>query len=431
MLSNTRGNMAKKEKKEPLSSKLAKSGEKIKDTGDKLKNIADDINKLFGEGTASVRSVTSGNSVIEKIPTGMLELDYMLGGGMPKGRVVEIFGPESSGKTTLALHMISQVQRQGGIAAFVDAEHALDPEWAKTLGVNMDELLVVQPDSGERALEATIGLSSNPGIAACVVDSVAALVPMSEVEGDVGDPTMGSQARMMSQGCRKLVTAMATANSPCLTIFLNQIRMKIGVMFGNPETTTGGNALKFYASTRIDLRRASISETEDGVPEYNQANIKIVKNKVGPPYRKLKASDGAQPSGFAIHFDTGLMFAHSAAHYIKHHCEYFRPFVEGSNKRGTWYEIDGVRVNGAKQLADTIQNDPEARRKILKKVCETSVRKDKSPIFDTEFYTSDVFDELVEKTALPEDVLGDAEEAETEPEAENTEEKETKKKKDE
>lgn len=244
------------------------------------------VEKSFGTGSI-MRLGESTHMNVETIPTGSLSLDLALGGGIPKGRVIEIYGPESSGKTTLALHVISEIQRQGGQAAFIDAEHALDPAYAKKIGVDIDNLLLSQPDAGEQALEITETLVRSNAVDIIVIDSVAALVPRAEIEGEMGDPQMGLQARLMSQALRKLTSVISKSN--CTVIFLNQLRMKIGVMFGNPETTTGGQALKFYASVRLDIRRIGSIEgvqTEDGKEAVgNRVRVKVVKNKVAPPFK--------------------------------------------------------------------------------------------------------------------------------------------------
>lgn len=242
----------------------------------------DQIEKQFGKG-AIMRLGESGKLNVQTIPTGSLSLDIALGaGGVPKGRIVEIYGPESSGKTTLAYHVIAESQRNGGLAAFVDAEHALDPEYAKNIGVDIEKLLISQPDTGEQALEIAETLVRSNAIDVLVVDSVAALVPRAEIEGEMGDSHMGLQARLMSQALRKLTGAISKSNT-CV-IFINQIRMKIGVMFGNPETTTGGNALKFYSSVRMDIRRTEQIKDGDNVIG-NHVKVKIVKNKVAPPFK--------------------------------------------------------------------------------------------------------------------------------------------------
>src|SRR5687767_8449844 len=244
------------------------------------------IERAFGKGSIMKLGKNSKAMDVETVSTGSLGLDIALGiGGLPKGRVIEIFGPESSGKTTLALHVIAEAQKKGGICAFVDAEHALDTGYARKLGVNLDEIVFSQPDTGEQALEITDTLVRSGAIDVIVVDSVAALTPKAEIEGEMGDVLPGSQARLMSQALRKLTGSISKSNT--IVIFINQIRMKIGVMFGNPETTTGGNALKFYASVRLDIRRiGQIKEREDVVG--NQTRVKVVKNKVAPPFRQVE-----------------------------------------------------------------------------------------------------------------------------------------------
>jgi recombination protein RecA len=246
-----------------------------------LTSVLSQIERSFGKG-AIVRLGDSTRMRVETIPTGALTLDIALGGGLPKGRVIEIYGPESSGKTTLALHAIAEVQKSGGIAAFVDAEHALDPTYASALGVDIENLLVSQPDTGEMALEIVDQLVRSVAVDIVVIDSVAALVPRAEIEGDMGDSHMGLQARLMSQALRKITGNIG--KSGCTVIFLNQLRQKIGVTYGNPETTTGGNALKFYASVRLDIRR--IQSLKKGTEEYgNRTKVKVAKNKVAPPFR--------------------------------------------------------------------------------------------------------------------------------------------------
>ena len=244
------------------------------------------IERSFGKG--SIMKLGQDNPVmdIEAVSTGSIGLDVALGiGGLPKGRIIEVYGPESSGKTTLALHVISQEQKNGGICAFVDAEHALDPSYAKKLGVNLDDLLISQPDAGEQALEITETLVRSGAVSVVVVDSVAALTPRSELEGDMGDAQVGAQARLMSQAMRKLTGSISRSN--CMVIFINQIRMKIGVMFGSPETTTGGNALKFYSSVRLDIRRIGALKDRDEIVG-NSTRVKVVKNKVAPPFKQVE-----------------------------------------------------------------------------------------------------------------------------------------------
>src|SRR5678809_212011 len=257
---------------------MSTNNEKLK----ALKLTIDKIEKDYGKGSVMMMN-EKGIHEMEVVSTGSIGLDVALGiGGLPRGRVVEIYGPESSGKTTLALHVIAEAQRSGGACAFVDAEHALDPSYAKKLGVNLEDLLISQPDAGEQALEIADTLVRSGAIDVLVVDSVAALVPKAELEGEMGDSHMGLQARLMSQALRKLTASISKSN--CMVIFINQIRMKIGVMFGNPETTTGGNALKFYASVRLDIRRTgSIKKGEEVIG--NETRVKVVKNKVAPPFK--------------------------------------------------------------------------------------------------------------------------------------------------
>ena len=286
------------------------------------------IDRQFGKGSV-MRLGEQSALEIDTISTGSLSLDTALGiGGLPKGRIVEIYGPESSGKTTLTLQVIAACQKQGGVAAFVDAEHALDPVYAEKIGVNVDDLLVSQPDTGEQALEITDMLVRSGGIDVLIVDSVAALTPRAEIEGDMGDQHMGLQARLMSQALRKLTANIKRSN--CLVIFINQIRMKIGVMFGNPETTTGGNALKFYSSVRLDIRRTgSIKEGDEIIG--NETRVKVVKNKTAPPFKKAE---------FDILYGQGI-------------CRYSELLQLGVaskivEKSGAWYSYQGERLGQGK-----------------------------------------------------------------------------------
>ncbi|MEM6824364.1 MAG: recombinase RecA [Pseudomonadota bacterium] len=265
---------------------LEMSDKKSGDRQKALDSALAQIERQFGKGSIMKLGGDSPIAEIEATPTGSLGLDIALGiGGLPKGRIVEIYGPESSGKTTLTLHCVAEEQKKGGVCAFVDAEHALDPQYARKLGVDLDELLISQPDTGEQALEITDTLVRSGAVSMVVVDSVAALTPKSELEGDMGDATVGAQARLMSQAMRKLTASIS--RSKCMVIFINQIRMKIGVMFGSPETTTGGNALKFYSSVRLDIRRIGAIKDRDEVVG-NATRVKVVKNKVAPPFKQVE-----------------------------------------------------------------------------------------------------------------------------------------------
>jgi recombination protein RecA len=304
------------------------------------------IEKQFGKGSVMRLGDASAVYDVEAISTGSLGLDVALGiGGLPKGRVVEIYGPESSGKTTLTLQVVAEVQKAGGTAAFVDAEHALDPSYAKKLGVNIDDLLVSQPDTGEQALEITDMLVRSGAVDVVVVDSVAALTPRAEIEGEMGEMQLGLHARLMSQALRKLTGNIKRSNT--IVIFINQIRMKIGVMFGNPETTTGGNALKFYASVRLDIRRiGAIKNGEEVVG--NQTRVKVVKNKVSPPFREaeFEIMYGAGISREGEIIDMG-----SAQNIIE--------------KSGAWYSYHGERIGQGKENARQFLRDhPEVAREI-------------------------------------------------------------------
>jgi len=308
------------------------------------------IERSFGKGSI-MRLGQNGSAVeIAAICTGSLGLDLALGiGGLPKGRIVEIYGPESSGKTTLALHVIAEAQKTGGTCAFVDAEHALDPGYARKLGVNLDDLLISQPDAGEQALEIADTLVRSGAIDVLVVDSVAALTPRAELEGEMGDSHMGLQARLMSQALRKLTASVARSNT--LIIFINQIRMKIGVMFGNPETTTGGNALKFYASVRLDIRRiGQIKDKEDVVG--NQTRVKVVKNKVAPPFKVIEFDimygEGISKTGELLDLGTKA------------------GIVE---KSGSWFSYNSERIGQGRENAKQFLRDhPELAAEIEKKI---------------------------------------------------------------
>ncbi|MBI2448315.1 recombinase RecA [Candidatus Microgenomates bacterium] len=309
----------------------------------------DQIEKQFGTGSIMKMGDTT-RADVGVIPTGSLSLDLALGiGGVPKGRIIEIFGPESSGKTTLTLHIVAEAQKAGGLAAFIDAEHALDPEYAKKIGVNIDDLLVSQPDTGEQALEIAETLIRSNAVDIIVVDSVAALVPRAEIEGEMGESHMGLQARLMSQALRKITGAVARSNTT--VIFINQIRMKIGVMFGNPETTTGGNALKFYSSVRLDIRRKDQIKDGDNIIG-NHVVVKVVKNKVAPPFRvaefDIMYAEGISREGEII--DLGVK-------------------VGIINKSGSWFDYGEIKLGqGAESVKAYLKENPKLAREIEKKI---------------------------------------------------------------
>lgn len=321
-----------------------------KATGEKLKALdlaVSTIEKQFGKG--SIMRLGNGDSLhkdVEVISTGSLSLDVALGvGGLPKGRIIEIFGPESSGKTTLALSTIAQAQKKGGVVAFVDAEHALDTNYARKLGVNVADLLISQPDTGEQALEITETLVRSGAVDVLVVDSVAALVPRAEIEGDMGDSHMGLQARLMSQALRKLTAAISRSNT--LVIFINQIRMKIGVMFGNPETTTGGNALKFYASVRLDVRRVGAIKNGEDVTG-NRTAVKVVKNKMAPPFTKVEFD---LMYGEGISEEGDILDLAVTANMVE--------------KSGSWFSYKGERLGqGRDQAKEYLKANPAVKTEL-------------------------------------------------------------------
>jgi recombination protein RecA len=332
--------------------KKSKSDKKKKDDGkkDAVNNAMKQIEKEYGKGSIMKLGDDDFRKDIASIPTGALSLDIALGiGGVPKGRIIEIYGPEGSGKTTLALHILAEAQDQGGIAAFVDAEHALDPEYAEKIGVDLDNLYVAQPDFGEQALEIVETLTRSGGVDIIVVDSVAALTPKAEIEGEMGDAHMGLQARLMSQALRK-ITAI-TSKTDTTVIFLNQLRMKIGVMFGNPETTTGGNALKFYSSVRMDIRRVERLGTREDVKGH-VARVKVVKNKMAPPFKEARF-DIVYPNGIdklSSLIDAAVTF-------------------EIIEKAGSWYKYNDTQLGQGKEAAqETLANDKKIRKEIYKKV---------------------------------------------------------------
>ena len=335
------------------------------------------IDKQFGKGSV-MKLGDVGTMNVEAIPTGALSLDIALGiGGIPRGRIVEIYGPESSGKTTLALHMIAEAQKMGGEAAFVDAEHALDPVYAKHLGVNIDNLIVSQPDTGEQALEIAEALVRSGAIDVIVVDSVAALVPKAEIDGDMGDSHIGLQARLMSQALRKLAGAINKSNS--VIIFINQLREKVGVMFGNPETTAGGRALKYYASVRLDIRKIE-NLKQDGEVVGNRARVKVVKNKVAPPFREAE---------FDIVYGKGISKSGNILDLAVN--------LDIIEKSGSWFSYNGDRIGqGRENVKKYLEENPKMMEEVEKKV-------------------RDNFNQAFEKSLGDEEV---DEEQETEPEEE-------------
>lgn len=339
-----------KETKDSKGSGSAANEGKVKALGLAMEQIE----KQFGKGSIMKLGEAHATTQVETIPTGSISLDLALGGGLPKGRVIEIYGPESSGKTTLMLHAIAEVQKAGGTAAFIDAEHALDPSYAKRIGVDVDNLLLSQPDNGEQALEITETLVRSNAVDIIVVDSVAALVPRAEIEGDMGDSLPGLQARLMSQALRKLTGVIN--RSKATVVFINQIRMKIGVMFGNPETTTGGNALKFYASVRMDIRRTGQIKSADAVIG-NRTRVKVVKNKIAPPFREAE---------FDIMYNEGISRSGDILDQAV-----IRGIVD---KSGAWFAYNDQKIGQGREAAKGYLNEnPKITEEIAKKVREAAL----------------------------------------------------------
>lgn len=310
------------------------------------------IEKEYGKGSVMKLGDTASHMNVETIPTGSLSLDIALGlGGIPKGRIIEIYGPESSGKTTVTLHMIAEVQKRGGIAGFIDAEHALDPVYARNIGVDIDNLYISQPDNGEQALEITETMVRSGAVDIIVVDSVAALVPKAEIDGDMGDSHVGLQARLMSQALRKLTAVISKSN--CTVIFINQLREKVGVMFGNPETTTGGRALKFYSSVRLDVRRIE-SLKQGGEVIGNRTRVKVVKNKIAPPFKEAE---------FDIMFGKGISMIGDIVDLAAG--------IDIINKSGAWYSYEGQKIGqGRENTKLYFEKNPEMLAEVEQKVRE-------------------------------------------------------------
>ncbi|MGN0376779.1 MAG: recombinase RecA [Suilimivivens sp.] len=308
------------------------------------------IEKQFGKGAVMKLGDPAAQMNIETIPTGSLSLDIALGlGGIPKGRVVEIYGPESSGKTTVTLHMIAEVQKNGGIAGFIDAEHALDPVYAKNIGVDVDNLYISQPDNGEQALEITETMVRSGAMDIVVVDSVAALVPKAEIDGDMGDSHVGLQARLMSQALRKLTAVISKSN--CTVVFINQLREKVGILFGNPETTTGGRALKFYSSVRMDVRRIE-SLKQGGEVIGNRTRVKVVKNKIAPPFKEAE---------FDIMFGEGISYVGDVLDLAAN--------INVINKSGAWYAYEGEKIGQGRENAKMyLKEHPEVCEEVAARV---------------------------------------------------------------
>jgi len=338
---------------------MAEKKAKTEETGDVkkssavLENVLAEIQKEFGDGAIMRLGDASTKVAVPSISTGAFSLDIALGiGGLPCGRVTEIFGPESSGKTTLALHVIANAQKNGGVAAFIDAEHAMDPRYAKKIGVNIDDLLVSQPSSGEEALTIAETLIRSNAMDVVVIDSVAALTPRAEIEGEMGDPQMGLQARLMSQALRKLTAVISTSKTSC--IFTNQLREKIGVMFGNPETTPGGKALKFYTSVRLDIRKIGLLKDSTGKIFGNRTRVKVVKNKMAPPFMEAE---------FNILYAEGISWAASV---VDAAIQY--NIIE---KRGSWLSLDGEHLGQGRDTAvEMVKTKPELEKKLVEAVRE-------------------------------------------------------------
>ena len=333
------------------------SGDKEKkmEKEEKLKALEAALSKIekeYGKGSVMKLGDTASHMNVETIPTGSLSLDIALGlGGIPKGRIIEIYGPESSGKTTVTLHMIAEVQKRGGIAGFIDAEHALDPVYARNIGVDIDNLYISQPDNGEQALEITETMVRSGAVDIIVVDSVAALVPKAEIDGDMGDSHVGLQARLMSQALRKLTAVISKSN--CTVIFINQLREKVGVMFGNPETTTGGRALKFYSSVRMDVRRIE-SLKQGGEVIGNRTRVRVVKNKIAPPFKEAE---------FDIMFGKGISMIGDIVDLAAG--------IDVINKSGAWYSYEGQKIGqGRENTKLYFEKNPEVLAEIEKKVRE-------------------------------------------------------------
>ena len=347
-----------------------------KDNLNKLKSVISNIEKSYGKGSIMMLGKKDNDVNVDVYSTGSLGLDIALGiGGLPKGRVVEVYGPESSGKTTLTLHVIAEAQKMGGTCAFIDAEHALDPGYAKKLGVNIDELLISQPDTGEQALEISDTLVKSEGIDLLVIDSVAALVPRAELEGEMGDSLPGLQARLMSQALRKLTSSISKTNT--MVVFINQLRMKIGVMFGSPEVTTGGNALKFYSSVRLDIRRIGAIKDKDNIIG-NQTRVKVVKNKMAPPFKivefDIMYGEGISKIGEII--DLGVQ-------------------ADIIDKSGAWYSYKDEKIGqGRENTKQFLKDNPQMLEEI-----ETRIRSNSNTVEELMIDPPPPSDDVEEKTA--------------------------------